>query len=287
MQDELKRRLSGSHVEPNSLTVGAFLAQQWLPGLTKIRPSTIRGYRGHIEFYLLPGLGGIRLSALTTPMINRLYADLQHSTGRGGRLLASSTIRRVHATLHSALADAVRWRLIPYNPAGGAELPAVSRVEMKVWSGEQLGIFLAATADDQLAMLYRLVAHTGLRRGEAVGLRWSEVDLTAGSLTVIRQHVDVGYRVIEGEPKTRRGHRRIALDPGTTAQLAVHRRRQVAHALAVGIPDAATGYVFAREDGSAYHPDFVTKHFDLLVRGTGLPRIRLHDLRATPTPHWA
>jgi integrase len=130
-------------------------------------------------------------------------------------------------------------------------------------------------------MLYRLVAHTGLRRGEAVGLRWSEVDLTAGSLTVIRQHVDVGYRVIQGEPKTQRGHRRIALDPDTAAMLAVHRRRQVAHALAVGIPDAASGYVFAREDGSAYHPDFVTKHFDLLVRRTGLPRIRLHDLRHT------
>ena len=117
-----------------------FLAEHWLPGLTKIRPSTVRGYRGHIEFYLVPALGGTRLSALSTPMINRLYADLQHGTGRGGRLLAPSTIRRVHATLHSALANAVRWRLIPYNPAGGAELPAVSRVEMKVWSGEQLGI---------------------------------------------------------------------------------------------------------------------------------------------------
>ena len=71
---------------------------------------------------------------------------------------------------------------------------------MRVWNGEQLGAFLAATADDPLAML---IAHTGLRRGEAVALRWTEVDLAAGSLTVSRQHVDVGYRVIEGEPKTR------------------------------------------------------------------------------------
>ena len=281
MNTEIGQRQVGSYLEPSILTVGVFLAEQWLPGLTKIRASTVRGYRGHIEFYLVPALGGGRLSALTTPMINRLYADLQHGTGRGGRTLSASTIRRVHATLHSALGDAVRWRLIPYNPASGAELTAVTRTQMQVWSGEQLGVFLAATADDPLAMLYRLVAHTGLRRGEAVGLRWSEVDLTAGSLTVVRQHVDVGYRVIQGEPKTRRGHRRIALDPGTTVHLAAHKRRQIAQALSVGITDATTGYVFARTDGSAYHPDFVTKHFDLLVRRTALPRIRLHDLRHT------
>ncbi|MGI8537085.1 MAG: site-specific integrase [Mycobacteriales bacterium] len=130
-------------------------------------------------------------------------------------------------------------------------------------------------------MLYRLVAHTGLRRGEAVGLRWSDVDLAAGSLMISNQHVDVGYRVVHGEPKTKRGRRRIALDPGTLAHLAVHRRRQVEQALAVWLPDAASGFVFAREDGSPYHPDFVTKHFDLLVRRAGLPRIQLHDLRHT------
>jgi len=133
----------------------------------------------------------------------------------------------------------------------------------------------------RLSMLYRLVAHTGLRRGEAVALRWSDVDLTAGSLTISNQHVDVGYQVVRREPKTKRGHRRIALDPGTLAYLAAHRRRQVERALAVGLPDAASGFVFAREDGSPYHPDFVTKHFDVLVHRTQLPRIRLHDLRHT------
>ncbi len=281
MHDEVEQRRLGSHLEPNKLTVEAFLTGQWLPGLAKIRPSTVRGYRGHIEYYLVPALGGVRLSALTTPMINRVYADLARSTGRGGRSLASSTVRRVHATLHSALGDAVRWRLIPYNPASGVELPPPVRTPMQVWTGEQLGAFLAATADDPLAMLYRLIAHTGLRRGEAVALRWTAVDLGVGSLTVSRQHVDVGYRVIEGEPKTRRGHRRIALDPGTTAHLAAHRRSQITHALAAGLPDTATGFVFARADGASYHPDFVTKHFDLLVRRTALPRIRLHDLRHT------
>ena len=138
MNAELGHRQAGSYVEPSVLTVGAFLAEQWLPGLTKIRPSTVRGYRGHIQFYLVPALGGTRLSALGTPMINRLYADLQHGTGRGGRTLSASTIRRVHATLHSALADAVRWRLIPYNSAHGAQLPSVARAEMQVWSGEEL-----------------------------------------------------------------------------------------------------------------------------------------------------
>ena len=286
MNAEIGQRQAGSYVEPSILTVGVFLAEHWLPGLAKIRPSTVRGYRGHIEFYLVPALGGGRLSALSTPMINRLYADLQHGTGRGERTLSASTIRRVHATLHSALGDAVRWRLIPYNPATGAELPAVTRGEMRVWNGKQLGVFLAATAEDPLGMLYRLIAHTGLRRGEAVGLRWSEVDLAAGSLTVIRQHVDVGGRVIQGEPKTRRGHRRIALDPGTAAHLAAHHRRQIAHALAAGLPDAATGYVFAREDGSAYPP---TSSPSTSTCSCAAPACRgsASTTCATPTPPWA
>jgi integrase len=281
MNEEIGRRHGGSHIEPSRLTVGQFLTEHWLPGLVKIRPSTMRSYQSHVDLYLVPAFDGIRLSGLTTPLINRFYAELQHGTGQRGRRLRPATIRRVHATLHSALADALRWRLIQHNPATGTELPAVRRAEMQVWTGEELGAFLAATTDDPLAMLYRLVAHTGLRRGEAVGLRWSDVDLAAGSVTVSSQHVDVGYEVVHGEPKTRRGHRRIALDPGTAAHLAAHRRRQVERALAAGLPDAVLGFVFARPDGSAYHPDFVTKHFNLLVRRTGLPRIRLHDLRHT------
>ena len=281
MQAELGRRQAGSHIEPTTLIVDRFLSDQWLPGLVKIRPSTVRSYRGHIDLYLSPAFAGTRLSGLTTPMINQVYADLQNGNGHRGRPLAASTIRRVHATLHSALADAVRWRLIPYNSAHGAQLPSVARAEMQVWSGEELGGFLNATADDPLAMLYRLIAHTGLRRGEAIGLRWSEVDLNIGTLTVVRQHVAVGYRVVQGEPKTRRGHRHIALDPGTAAHLAAHRRRQIERALALGLPGTAGGFVFARADGSAYHPDYVSKHFDKLVHRTGLRRIRLHDLRHT------
>jgi len=281
MNDEIGQRQAGSYVEPNRLTVGQFLTEHWLPGLVKIRPSTLRSYQSHVDLYLVPAFGGVRLSGLTTPLINRLYTDLLQGSGHRGRKLSPATIRRVHATLHSALGDAQRWRLIPYNPATGTELPTVRRGEMKVWSGEELGAFLLAAADDRLSMLYRLVAHTGLRRGEAVALRWSDVDLTAGSLTISNQHVDVGYQVVRGEPKTKRGHRRIALDPGTLAHLAAHRRRQVERALALGLPDAASSFVFAREDGSPYHPDFVTKHFDVLVHRTGLPRIRLHDLRHT------
>ena len=281
MHDEVEQRRSGAYVEPSKVTVGQFLADQWLPGLVKIRPSTLRSYHSHVELYLVPGLGRIRLRELTTPLVNTFYAGLRSGAGQRGRHLSPNTIRRVHATLHSALAAAHRWRLIQVNPATGAELPAGRRSDMTVWTADQLRAFLEASTDDPLAVLYSLIAHTGLRRGEAVGLRWADVDLAGASISVSHQLVDVGYAVVSGAPKTKRGDRRIALDPGTAAGLSAHRRRQVERALAVGLPDAATGYVFAREDGSPYHPDFVTKHFNVLVARAGVPRIRLHDLRHT------
>ncbi len=92
MNDEIGQRQAGSHVEPNRLTVGQFLTEHWLPGLVKIRPSTLRSYQSHVDLYLVPAFGGVRLSGLTTPLINRLYTDLLQGSGHRGRKLSPATI---------------------------------------------------------------------------------------------------------------------------------------------------------------------------------------------------
>jgi integrase len=119
-------------------------------------------------------------------------------------------------------------------------------------------------------------------RGEACGLRWSEVDLDAGLLFVVRNRTTAGYQVFEGEPKTAAGVRVVALDRHTVAVLRQHRRRQRAageRRLAVGKVWHDSGYVFVQKDGSPIHPAYASTRFRLLIARTGVPPVRLHDLR--------
>lgn len=281
LQEEIRRRLAGMVLDVKRLTVGAFLQERWLPGLSSLRPSTVASYEASVRLHLRPRIGGSQLRELSTPDVNELLASLVQPKSVGGAGLAPPSVRIVHATLRTALRDAVRWGLVPNNVATGAQLPRRSRPEMRVWSADQLRTFLAATAADPVGPLYALIATTGLRRGEATGVRWQQIDLDRGRLLVDHQLVYLGYdRVVSGEPKTRRGHRVLSLDEGTVSLLRRHARRQAEHRAASGQGGDPT-YVFTRPDLEPYTPDFITKHFGVLVRRTGLPVIRLHDLRHT------
>jgi integrase len=213
------------------------------------------------------------VSELTTPGISATYADLLASG------LSPASVRRVHATLHRALADGVRSGVLPRNAASFANLPRVPKSEMRVWTGAQIRAFLEHVAGDRLEALWLTAFTTGMRRGELAGLRWSGVDLDAGVATVTETLIAVGYAVHRSEPKNGR-HRAVALDPATLAALRAHRARQAAERLRWGPAYRDSGRVFTREDGSELHPDRdVTDAFDRLVRSAGLPRIRFHDAR--------
>ncbi len=129
--------------------------------------------------------------------------------------------------------------------------------------------------------LFHLIAYRGLRRGEAVGLRWQELDLDTGQARITRQVVQLGWRTEVGEPKTDSGARTVSLDTTTVAVLRSWRVTQVAERDRWGQAWRAAGLVFTREDGSPLHPDLVTDTFARLSQRAGLPPIRLHDLRHT------
>jgi integrase len=151
---------------------------------------------------------------------------------------------------------------------------------MCVWTAEQLHAFLKHVAEDRLFALWRLAATTGLRRGELIGLRWTDIDLSTAQLLIARQRVKGGGQVSVGAPKSRRkGRRTIKLDPMTTAALREHRRAQVAERMALGAAYHDEGFVFCHLDGTPFHPDGITQRFQRHVRQAGLPHIRLHDLR--------
>jgi len=148
-----------------------------------------------------------------------------------------------------------------------------------VWTAAQTAQFLAQVRGHRLYALFHLVALRGLRRGEAAGLRWSDLELDAGTLTVSGQLQQLGGRLVAGPPKSDAGRRVIALDKTTITALREQRIRQRAERAAAGTRWAETGYVFTTVTGTPFRPDRMTRLFAKLVGVSGLPPVTLHGLR--------
>lgn len=256
-----------------------------------LRPTTARTYRDHIDGLIVPMLGHLRLRDLRPTHVEHLLREAAKPTA--DRRMGPASVRRVHATLRSALATAKRQRLVSFNAAVDVELPKVNRPRVQPWEPAELGKFLDHIAADRWAPLYELIAATGLRRGEAVGLRWSDVDLERRVLIVRQQIVALDGEqtpcpycgeqhrgAVFGRPKTSSGEDRVVeLDGGVVGVLLGHRLHQDAERTTWGDAYSDHGLVFAREDGTPIPPERVTKRFVTLVREAGLRPIRVHDLR--------
>jgi len=269
----------GTYVEPTAITVAHFLRERWLPAARgTIRSTTYSSYEMHVRCYLIPAFGPLRLQQVTPLAINAFYAEL--SKGWNGRsVLSAASVRRIHATLHRALRDAVRWQLIVRNPAGAADPPRARRPEMKVWTPTQLHVFLSEAAGDRHYTLWLFYILTGVRRGEALALRWSDIDLRAGTAAIRRSLVPVDHSLVFGEPKTERGRRLIGLDSDLVSALGKHWRNQAKERLRLGSAYEDQDLVFAHQDGKPLHPERLSRWFSKLVGTTDAPHIRLHDLR--------
>ena len=276
----------GTYVEPSPTTLAEWVRETWLPSMrSQVKPSTWDSYARNCELHLLPRLGHRRLRDLTPAHLNAVYGELLTSGRRNGDRggLSAKTVRYLHTILHKALADAVDEGLLGVNPAARARPPRPSKAaptELRFWTPDQLRVFLFSVAGTRLEAAWHLAAMTGMRRGEVLGLRWADVDLDAGRLTVRHTIVTVAYEVRSSTPKTHQA-RVVDLDPGTLDQLRAHRARQHRERDEWG-PDYEDGdLVFCREDGAPLHPGGFSRSFERAIAGTDLPRIRLHDLRHT------
>jgi integrase len=283
LRKQLSRVDQGTYTPPTKITVAEFFREKWLPTLD-VRVSTKDNYERNIARHVIPAFGGLRLQALTADRLTRFYRQLSGSGHRYGGGLAPKMVRNIHGSIHKALADARKWGYIAHNPADDADPPKVKSVkarsrERKVWSPEQLRTFLESIRDDRLYAAWMLAATTGLRRGEIMGLRWADLDLKAGALTVAEPRVVVNYKIVESDPKTEAGGRTIALDPATVAVLKAWKRIQATERLAIGPGYVDAGLVFTKPDGSPIHPQRFSAWFGQRAKAAGLPRIRLHDVR--------
>jgi integrase len=233
--------------------------------------------------HIVPRLGNLPLQKLSAGAINSLYAHLaEHGRVHGEGALSASSVRRVHAVLHRACRDAVRWGRLTVNPVDAADPPKVSAEhseKLPAWSGEQLGAFLRHVADDRLFALWRLLAMTGMRRGEALGLKWDDLDMETGTVTIRRSWIPVNGIPQMSEPKTKRGRRTIALDPVTFEALKAHAARQADEQADWEEAWVNSNFVFTRENGEPLHPWKVSKTFRDHFKAAALPAIPLHGLR--------
>jgi integrase len=288
----------GSYVPPQRKTLAEYLRNEWLPQVQKedLKATTLDSYRRHVNEQLIGPrqkpftIGLIELRKLTLEAIRDHYQMLgvgypverngSKSVQRPG--LGVESRRRVHACLHKALNDAIEKGYIDRNPAWKAMKKVKGqRFKGDSWTAQELHDFLVASADSPLYPLWYLSATTGMRRGEVCGLRWSDVDLDAGELTVNRSRVPVAGEVVESSPKSGEP-RTITLDDDTVAVLERHRKAQAAAQLKAGPKwQGAGNYLFTRDDGRPIEPNSVSREFRLAVNAAGLRAIRLHDLRHT------
>lgn len=255
------------------------------PGRLKF--SSWASYEKNVRVHVIPVLGQVRLQELTTHQVDQFYVSLRQSgraTKRGkGDPLAPRTVTYVHTILSAALDDAVAKGLLVRNPAKAATSPrdTTSATWRRTWTAKELAAFLAGVQGHRRGPVFSFLALTGCRRGEALGLRWRDVDL-ARRRAVIRQQIgEVAGRVIERDSTRGGSGRNIALDPGLVELLESYRARRDADRALLGPGYEDRELVFANEDGSARYPEGLSRVFVTQAGRLGLPRIRSHDLRHT------
>ncbi len=256
--------------EPGRLTVQQYL-DRWIEDSAQpsIRPTTLANYQSVIRCHIVPRIGSQRLARVDPMAIQRLYKELQ-ADGISDRLR-----QLVHAILHRALGQAVRWNLLSENPCDAVTRPRVDRKEVRALSTEEVHHLFEVAKGDPLEALYILALTTGLRQGELFGLRWKDIDRHRRSLAVQRAIVDVNGKLQTAQPKSAKGRRRVDLPDLAVRALRDHRSRLPA----TPHPEA---WVFCdKRGGPLRKSNFTRRSWWPLRERAGLKGVRFHDLRHT------
>jgi integrase len=278
---ELKALAAHANIAPavgSHTTVAALLDQWFAHGRATWSPTTIGNLTSIVERHLKPVLGDILVGDLTTAIVDGFYNDLRAAGRIDGKPLAVGTVRRIHSALHAALAQAQRWSWVFENVADQATPPRDEPAEMRPPTPEQVAQLLEYVARDRALHLYlTLAATTGARRGQLLALRWIDVDLVGGSLSIQRSLVEGPDGPLLVPTKTRRSYR-VTLDAASHELL---RRHYLAMSTDGGERGNENRFVFSSDEAGTrpWSPNFVTKRFIRVRRAAGLDHFRLHDLR--------
>ena len=270
----LKSRDDGLPVTTGRQTVEQFL-KNWLEAIRpSIRERTWAGYEQHVRLHAVPALGKMTLTQLTPQHLQHLYSDRLKAG------LSPTSVHHLHATIHGALEQAVRWNLVPRNVADLVDPPRNAHFEMTTLSPEQARLFLETVAGNRLETLYVLALTTGMRQGELLGLRWRDVDFEEGTLQVRGSLQRIGGKLTVTATKTQHSQRRVSLTPSAVSALRRHRIVQKEERLRLGAAWQGEELVFTNEIGRPIgSASLLRLSFLPVLKRAGLPQMRFHDLR--------
>ena len=282
VKEKLKRAIEDS-AKLDMSKVGQYTVGQWMDvwfenyAKIKVRPSSHQTYRGYIENHIKPNIGSIPLNKLTSLELQKLYKKLL-GNGRVERIeskkqpkgLSAKTVRNINQIISSALNLAIEQKLILANPANACALPKLEHREMKTLPVEQLTSFLREAKESGVFEMYYIELATGLRRGELLGLKWSDIDLEHGSLRVQRQIARIDGEIVEAPLKTKNAYRTLPLSADAIDVLKTQKKKC-----------GNSQYVFPSPTGGPISPDSVLHMLHRVLKRAGLPKVRFHDLRHT------
>ena len=294
---QLRERLeNGQPARDSAQTVGAWLTR-WrevsLQASTR-KESTKQLYgtlcRLHLE---TPPFGDIRLDRLRPSDVEALVLRMRQATKPAKtpdadrvRAFSDSTIRQTFGVLRAGLDGAVRDGLLARNPAAQVQRPGVERVEARHLDADDVARVLSAAASSRYHPALMLIATTGLRRGEALGLKWSEVDLDAGVLTVRGTLARIRNQLVITEPKTARSRREVPLHPGVVTLLRRHRTAQKQERMRAANKWTDHGLVFATEHGGPVDPRNLLRVVEVAAKTAGVDGVGVHTLRHSAAVSW-
>ena len=284
-QAEVKEKLAKALVEAGQVdftkvgqyTVGTWM-DTWFENVAKIkvRPSSHQTYKGYIGNHIKPNIGNIPLEKLTTMDLQKFYRKLL-TKGRVERIeskeqpkgLSAKTVRNINQVISSAMDLAVAQKIILTNPTDACELPKVEHKEMQTVPTEHLSAFLEEAKRSGVYEMYYIELATGLRRGELLGLKWSDIDWKNGIIKVRRQVARVNGEIVEAPLKTKSSYRAVSISPQTIEVLREQKRK------------TNDAYVFPSPNGGPISPDSVNNMLKRVLERAGILKVRFHDLRHT------
>ena len=274
MSAEMRNRQQGIATKSSAVTVGGFL-QNWLDEAVKpnVRPWTFKGYEVIVRCHLSPDLGHIPLVKLGPQEVQALI-NRKREAG-----LAPKYVQSIRGVLRTALNEGMRWEIVHRNVAALVRVPRSEPKAIRPLSRKEARVLLTAAQSDRLGALYSVALALGLRQGEALGLRWEDVDLAARVLRVENQLQRLDGRLQLVPLKTRTSKRTLPIPPTIVASLIQHQKTQLEERDTAGSRWKETGLVFTSSVGTGLDGPNVTKSFQRLLHSAGLEHRRFHDLR--------